>query len=518
MPTYDTPEARRLSSPRSICTEHAWPATMMLGAAMLAGALVPHVSADLLLGLTLMSLLLALFAVRMETGVVLLLLTLPFYQHNVALVWGVGVSPCDIVGWPLLVAAWLKALRRPRHQGISRNPPLLALCAFMCIRLLSVAGAVSMPKWLVSQASYLVGAATLLVYYRVLHRRPMLMRPIARTWVFVGTVTAMLGIVQYAFGSLGGGIAALRADGRVTSIMLNPNSFGILLVAPMLFSLSMCRFKVRSCIGHGACLLVMMVALVLSRSVGALSALGVGLAAQVIGRRSRLAARAAVTVVLLVGVLLSTFGAMAGSGSFDLATALPVSDGWPRSYRNRLYEVTVALDMTRLSPWVGIGGAQYKVWLPEFDDPRLGNVDRPIHNTYLGVLVQSGVLGMAGFLLFLSLVSFRALDALRGRARTADATLLRALLGSFVGQCVYGLTHDMIYGASLWILAGLLLAQSDCTGSRKIISGQSRLHERKVPARAVGGLAPGSRVSDSIGGLHQGDICQHASGSSIWMM
>jgi O-antigen ligase len=157
---------------------------------------------------------------------------------------------------------------------------------------------------------------------------------------------------------------------------------------------------------------IMGAALVMSWSRGALLGLatGAGLVTCALGRRYWLLAAVAALLVVVVGVgpLAQTPGDLLGrvtdlaqySTLSDLATVEINDDNF--AVIERMAHWLAALRLWERSPWLGVGAGQYAVLYPQVALPRWQDPLGHAHNYYLHVLAEGGLVGLAGYLLFVT--------------------------------------------------------------------------------------------------------------------
>jgi hypothetical protein len=93
---------------------------------------------------------------------------------------------------------------------------------------------------------------------------------------------------------------------------------------------------------------------------------------------------------------------------------------------------------------------------PKMIGARFGHEE--IHNTYLGVLFETGVVGVVLLLLLLAKVAGIAWDAVRRTPPGVQRAVVRALLLGFVLLLLYQFTMFGLRQRNLWLLMGLLVA------------------------------------------------------------
>jgi O-antigen ligase len=183
------------------------------------------------------------------------------------------------------------------------------------------------------------------------------------------------------------------------------------------------------------------------------------------------------------------------AGLLALAVALPFVPGtyWERlatltetnlrgdlSLRRRLGYNIIGVHILAERPLLGVGPGNYKAhymdhkfrWMPG-----RGLVPRQLHNMYLEVATESGLVGLACFggMLFLSL---RSLNRVRKRGPTRDIRDLgEALHFAYVGLLLASLFMPNEYNKYVWIFTGLGVAL-----------GRIAANENAAPATA--GMSP----------------------------
>ncbi len=246
-------------------------------------------------------------------------------------------------------------------------------------------------------------------------------------------------------------------------------------------------------------------------------------------RASLVALGAAGLVVVAVGVrrgwvtwpVLGRIGL--GLGAFVLVFFDQISRKFAESFRTGHYlkEVESRLELNDIAlvmfddhPVVGVGLNNFEVVLPRYEANPVIFFGHPVHNLYLLVLAETGVIGLVGFLglaVGLGVVAFRL-------ARSAD--VLFRPLGVGIAGAMGFLALEELLGFSLrqdiplalfWLLAGLAVAGARMTGMspwpdhwavtrRAAPRGAER---RRRPARAMsalGALAVVALVATTGGG------------------
>ncbi|MGH9867900.1 MAG: O-antigen ligase family protein [Candidatus Polarisedimenticolia bacterium] len=108
---------------------------------------------------------------------------------------------------------------------------------------------------------------------------------------------------------------------------------------------------------------------------------------------------------------------------------------------------------------IGIGPAGFSSYLVLTGGPFKGTARKELHSDYLSFLVERGVVGFAGLVLFL--VGFVAMlwRCVRGSKGSAALCITLALVGMFAFNMVDSLSHEMMHYRHVWVLLGLIAAR-----------------------------------------------------------
>lgn len=170
--------------------------------------------------------------------------------------------------------------------------------------------------------------------------------------------------------------------------------------------------------------------------------------------RAGAVALAAVAVgVLLLGRFFSPTRATVAETFFTHVTT--VFDG--AAYDDRARTVGEALDAWRAHPWIGVGYGGFGPFVSSFALTAPDAGWPIVNNEPLELLAETGVLGLAAFLLFLFL-TFRA--GLVPRRGEADAVRV-ACVAALAGMLAQYQTFSTLYIMHVWFTIGLLLAASE---------------------------------------------------------
>lgn len=254
--------------------------------------------------------------------------------------------------------------------------------------------------------------------------------------------------------------ASLAALSRAGGTLGHPNSLALFLdlLLPLTFSLLFLpwRFPVR--LGLAFLLLLGLAGLVVTLSRGGMLASGLALLLvlyrQLRERLGRGPAVVYVTLVLVVG------------GTLLLATDNPVNRRFFRhdygTAYGRLPHMAVAVNLIAAHPFLGVGLNNYCEAAPRFDTTREWIISQwqvPVHNLYLYIAGEIGLLGLLWLLLFWLAVLRRLAAAWRSADRyfrTVGFGLLAGLLAYFGHvQVDYGFWQHFTI---LWFVLGLAVA------------------------------------------------------------
>jgi O-antigen ligase len=293
----------------------------------------------------------------------------------------------------------------------------------------------------------------------------------------LGLASAVVGLVQTSLGPQ----AALNAgQGYLTlyqgTVLRAYGTFGhpnqlagyLILILPVAVVELVHGGSWRSRLFPGVCLLAMFAALLLTFSRGAWLGLGLAGAALFLAlvpraRWWRYLAAGAVALVLLYA------GMRALPGSGDLVAQRAVSFQHPDqedSVHFRRVCLQTAVKMFKEHPFVGFGAGEYERNIRRFFDERYyawDAINKHIHNLYMQILVETGALGLLGFLLWLGYwlavpwQRFRSLPPGYGRA------LLGAILAGVLAFLInnnFDVLTVYARGTHAAVLMGLAMALS----------------------------------------------------------
>ena len=435
-------------------------------------------------------------------GLCLLALILPFSQVRQVSLAGAQVGLAEAL-LALTLAAWLLgiAARRGRPpsggtatenggRGDLPHPPLLLpFLALIGVQLLSLLASRSLRE---SLPELLKWAEMLLVYLFVASQvRPRHVPWIVTAVLLAGSAQALLGAYQFlrrvgpeAFVLLG---RFMRAYG--TFSQPNPYAGYLGLVAPLALSLTLwalgrvwdglrqgprrlpadmiCRWATLGFFGGVTVLLVAGMGMSWSRGAW------LGLAAALVvvsGLRSRRAALGFVLLAILVcvfailgnlGPLSSALGGrLAGLGEYvryatdpDLAR-VEITDA-NFAVLERVAHWRAAWGMFSDHPWLGVGIGNYAVAYPAYSLPHWRDALGHAHNIYLHVLAETGLLGLAAYLIFWIVAIVRIWQARTSQSDYAKAVAI-GVLGVIAHLTVHNLV-DNLYVQGMYLHVAILL-------------------------------------------------------------
>lgn len=382
----------------------------------------------------------------------------------------------------IMAAGW--AMTHLAHGGkrwrLRASSAAWAVTAFVAAGGLSGASATSPTLWLGEFIKWLM-VLGLVAIVGLLGRWLWLAYGLA----LAGAANAVLGIYVYFGGSGVSHFAINERNFRAFGTFEQPNPFGGFMgvLTPFLAALAfggiirlwhVWRYEARfsplaftQTAFFGVCAALTAAALIFSWSRGAWLALGAALLVMVVTLPRRL--RYSVTILALVvslGGLLWASGRLPTSitervtSSFaDLLSADDVRgvDVTPENYAaiERFAHWQAAIEMSRYSPWIGVGLGNYEAVYPRV---RLIAWEYPLghaHNYYLNVLAETGIIGLCTYLamwITIVIITWRA----RRHPSPLSSAAAAGLLGTWTYIAVHSLT-DQLYVNSVFLHVGVLI-------------------------------------------------------------
>jgi O-antigen ligase len=283
-------------------------------------------------------------------------------------------------------------------------------------------------------------------------------------WVFLlsGFVCALYGCYSYYLNP-----ALLSEDGRVTGTMDDPNEFTGAMVARLPLVLCLLRVEKRRMrrllliVGMG----MVIFGIVRAESRGGFLALGFALVLFALCQKHRVAW---LVIVGVVGLIL--LGAMPLSLQERLSMLFFEDQNLDSSLLRRMTYQIYGLRLFSKHPILGVGisgfaeayaRSEYRFW-------QAGSVRRVAHNTYLEILVGTGLIGLAPFMALLALSLFRAwklanCDQCQPYLASVSAGLFAGMGGYFL-SCLF---LSQQYEKTLWLLLAMVVVVQQLASDRK---------------------------------------------------
>lgn len=378
--------------------------------------------------------------------------------------------------WVLPMVAILLALPRPRQTSTYARGLWIALVLLAAVIGVRTAftrapdGGGVLLAWRLWIDSLVLPLVLFCITRRMVALRPAWVERIALSLMVAGGAMAATGIAQHLFGfelaTLSGSTERLDqsiGEVRISGPYAVPEVFGLSLVLCLSATCLWLQRRPRPFTGQAVAWLLIAaqgaaVGLTFFR-VGWLAALLVVVA--VVAVRPRLSAQTAVRIALigLVTVL--------ALSQLERIPTVQSRLGNTQTVSARLATYEQALDIWALEPLAGVGATRYTdvaLSMPREHVGGVASVESP-HSSFLGVLAEAGVLGLAALLLALA-ATWRAVRALRSRAASrADWTLFAVAAAAGLSYLAYALTLTMLpYGASnafFAVLLGLVAGRLD---------------------------------------------------------
>ena len=410
-----------------------------------------YISESFLLTLIICLLLFVQIYHRIENGLILTLLWAPFFLWPVEL-YTFSFPMVEIILLITAAAGLVQAMAKigKRLQMDNAAYPALSRTALRRVTLLDLAIgclvllALLSLLWAGQREQALTELRTLIIEPAIFFLLLRLARPNRKTLfrffaalLFSGVFASLIGLYE---------VFAAQSPLPLKSVYGSPNNLGLLLgrTIPIALALLLSKLDLRLRWIIAPCLLVMLSALILTQSVGAIF-LGVpaGIAAVFVGRfgRRALGPIIALSLIGLAGIALLPQISSGFAGIFDFT-------GGTNFVRLRLWESTIS--MLRENPITGLGldqflyhfGGEYvrpdAIWDPDLSHP---------HNFILDFWTRLSVFGLAVFALI-------QLDFWRRACRAASAfrqrdpllfSMALGLCGSMAALLIHGLVDNSVF-------------------------------------------------------------------------
>lgn len=178
--------------------------------------------------------------------------------------------------------------------------------------------------------------------------------------------------------------------------------------------------------------------------------------------------RKAVLISILLGVLIIAAAALLQNGGLDYFSRLsPEGLTYSRAYSNKIERLIAVINIIKEHPLFGLGFGNFRVFFDKYL-PQLANIcnyDGKVADCmYLTLLAETGIIGAAGFIIFLYSVFKKSVFSIKSACSSRNRLLVVCFLTGFVGISASFLTYDGLYWASpgylFWAYAGVLSSLS----------------------------------------------------------
>ena len=403
---------------------------------------------------------------------------LPFERIGGVSAFGFNVRLSQIAltaAWALFLHAWL--LGRARVEW--RHPSYLALAGFFAAVGLSLVNAENLPRALAVLAFTLFTASLAFLLPQVVRREHDFSR-VRKAILISAALVSLFGLWQFAADMLGAPLwltglrdtytRAVLGFTRIQSTAAEPLYFADYLLLPI----SLCGVWLlrgaKKALALSLLMGVMLVDVFLTSSRGGW--LGLGLTAIVLGwlERGRLRDRkpmlrgvaiglsALALGVLLLGRFFSPTGQTVPEIFFQHVTN--ITGG--AAYDDRAQTISAAFEAWHRHPWIGVGFGGYGPFVSPFAYAAPAAGWPIVNNEPLELLAETGLIGLATFVIFLWTLFA---EALRARKRDDGKDDVRsavrsACLAALCGMLAQYQTFSTLYIMHVWFTIGLLLAAS----------------------------------------------------------
>jgi putative inorganic carbon (HCO3(-)) transporter len=407
----------------------------------------------------------------------LLLLVASFF-FKAYLPGNAGVSSSEKALGVLALASWLVAavVRRERARLCL---PMVALCGLVIWAFVSAVFTGPSPAHLINASRYLMFSVLFFLVFEEASRSWGDLERIVDVAVASATVAASIGILQYV----------ARGTGRAAGPLAGADDFAFLLASVLPLALwrgATSSTRPRRVV---ACAASAIIALAIASTLSRGAAVGLFVAFGWLVVAKRLPFGSLRTLVVLVGVALVAVGAwgtglLGGAGPTRAAVEAANS-------ASRLHYWHIAVAEFRYAPILGVGPGNYEAYFPAFGPPYdfLRGV-QTTHSTFLNILAELGLPGIALFVGFLSLIwrELRGRHPIRGRARGLQSAIGAGLVAVIVAS---GVLTEQFY-PPIWFLAALAAALPLVVARRALVTATPETRPRW--ATEVGGLRPPSMM------------------------
>ena len=271
---------------------------------------------------------------------------------------------------------------------------------------------------------------------------------------FSGLASGAIGIVGFLFWRLGGVDSYLMDHDRLNSTMFtDPNIFGSLMAVSVIIAvvrISLTSSRAR--LFWVTVLLVTLVALALSQSRSGIICCAGGLFVLAILARPSAVLAGSAALILLGVIAFAAYSPLGEPGTDSVLVDRRLSDTTLVS-RLDLWSDGLALLPEEAASGIGIGGFEQTT----FDTTSGRKEFARVHNTYLTIIVEFGLVGVVAFSLLAVAVAKSVRSGFIVGSRD-QRWRIAAVIACVVGLLAFSVWVDTLYQRHLWILIGLALA------------------------------------------------------------
>jgi O-antigen ligase len=413
---------------------------------------------------------------RPEASLYLLAFAVPFGSLRTVSLGGMSLTATEVLV-ALMAAAWLGRGAAQRSVRIGHVPLALPLVLVLLAQVLSVFDAISLTaalkeiiKWAEIVAVYVITSSILFPADRLSIARPSALGILLTALMAAALAEALLGVYQFLTRA-GPEWFLIGRFMRAYGTFAQPNPYAGYLnlslpvgYALLLWSLERAAAqRGRRVLVIGVWLAVVGAAFLMSFSRGAWLGGAIAAAAITLLHSKRSAMLATAGGLLMAVVLFLGSASLLPSALTDRFTS--VTDYF-RVFDVRHVEVTdanfavvermahwqAAWGMINDRPWLGFGAGNYAAAYPRY---ALAGWKEPLghaHNVLLNTWAETGIVGLAAYLVFLAAALWTCLRVVlrRTAAETAaDSRLARAIALGVLGVLLAKITHEML--DNLWV-------------------------------------------------------------------
>ena len=358
----------------------------------------------------------------------------------------IGLTPTKAAGAVCFISFAFYALRSGLHLVFDMSHALVLL--LLALALVSTLQALEISPALTTTMRYASFVALYFVASQFIgdHR---LQRRIAWTLSIASSLAALIALNDFFFGP---DDYVYRANLRFG----DPNDLAFLLATtlPLTFWLLRERWSIRPLVLGMIVVISLAIAFTYSRS--AVLSIGAGIVFLMLTDRKR------IPLLVAAGVLTVAIGLLlvrsSSSSVFRVEEGLRAKEKVAATnVETRLTAWNAAITLAIDNPLIGIGPGNFFYHYGEVTGTPPGAEPLGVvHNAYLDIASELGLVGLALFLAYLALIFMRLTSAKReGSGPPGYAAALRV---SFVIACVGAITLSEQYSAPFWLLGGLATA------------------------------------------------------------